>query len=78
VSRFESDVDFQNWQSGDDVPFNASCTDCGIDYSKLEGDPGSWCDGCSDRRDEWTSAQEIRVMAKAVLSADLSKIKDVA
>jgi len=57
---------------------NAECADCGVAYSKAEHDRTPWCDGCSDRRDRWATAQEMRSMARAVLAVDLSKVKDVA
>lgn len=50
----------------DDVRPNATCVDCGTDYSRATNDPGTYCDGCSDRRDAHTSMIEHRlVMAKA-------------
>ncbi len=58
MSRFgfeDADPDF------DEVPFNATCTDCGADYGRAEGDPTTWCDACSDRRDGWVSAMEVRM-----------------
>jgi hypothetical protein len=61
-----------------DVQMNASCTDCGVDYAKAENDLSTWCDACSDRRDAWATALEIRFMAKAVLKADVTTVKDVA
>lgn len=49
-----------------DVQPNATCSDCGVDYSKGEHDPTTLCDACSDRRDVHTSRLEHRlVMAKA-------------
>jgi len=60
------------------LPMNATCADCGIDYSRAELDSTPWCDACSDRRDRWATAQELRTMAKAVLRADLMTTKDVA
>jgi hypothetical protein len=62
----------------DDLRPNAECSDCGIAYGKADDDPTTWCDACSDRRDTWAAAFEIRVMAKAFLRADLSKVRDVA
>jgi hypothetical protein len=50
----------------DDVLPNATCTDCGADFSRADHDPGTLCDPCSDRRDAHTSMLERRlVMAKA-------------
>jgi hypothetical protein len=57
---------------------NAVCADCGLSYARAELDSTPWCDECSDRRDRWATAQELRTMAKAVLKADLTKTKDVA
>ncbi len=54
------------------------CHDCGVPYARAEYDRTVWCDDCSNRRDRWADAQEIRTMAKAVLSVDLSTVKDVA
>lgn len=50
-----------------DVQPNATCTDCGVDFSRGENDPGTLCDPCSDRRDAHTSMLARRlVMAKAL------------
>ena len=57
---------------------NATCADCGIDYSKAEDDPSGCCDPCSDTRSRWADAFEVRQMAKAVLRTDPLTIKDVA
>lgn len=63
----------------DDTPrANAECADCGAEYSKGAYDSTPWCDPCSDRRDRWITAQEMRTMAKAFLKVDLSQVKDVA
>ena len=61
-----------------DLQPNASCSDCGVEYSKAIADQTTTCDRCSDRRDAWVTAQEIRTMAKAVLRIDLTNVKDVA
>jgi len=45
----------------DDLRPNASCTDCGADYSKADHDPTTTCDACSDRRDAHTSRLERRL-----------------
>jgi len=60
------------------VPMNASCSDCGQDYWKASEDPTTWCDACSNKRDAWAEALEIRLMLKAVLQTDLTTVKDVA
>lgn len=53
-----------------DVQPNATCLDCGADFSRAESDPGGHCDDCSDRRDAHTSMLEHRlVMAKALHGA---------
>lgn len=57
---------------------NAECADCGVAYAKGEHDRSVWCDPCSDRRDRWITAQEMKRMAKAVLAVDLMTVKDVA
>jgi len=50
----------------DDVRPNATCTDCGSDYSRADHDPTTLCDTCSDRRDAYTSQLQRRLqMAKA-------------
>lgn len=72
-----------SWEEPDpgafeEPPTNATCHDCGVDYSRGDHDRTVWCDECSDKRDRWTSAQEIRSMAKAILKVDLMKVTDVA
>lgn len=62
----------------DSLQLNAQCQDCGIDYSKAEDDPSGCCDSCSDTRDRWATALELRVLAKAVLRTDLTRVKEVA
>jgi DNA-directed RNA polymerase subunit RPC12/RpoP len=47
-----------------DLQDNATCADCGADYSRAEDDPTTACDPCSDRRDVWAAVTEIR-MAQA-------------
>lgn len=44
-----------------DVRPNATCVDCGTDYSRAENDPGTYCDGCSDRRDAHTDLLQRRL-----------------
>jgi hypothetical protein len=60
VSRFSLDDDSRDW---DDVRPNATCTDCGIDFSRVEDDPGTRCDACCDQRDAWAAALELRMAA---------------
>jgi hypothetical protein len=51
-----------------DIQPNATCQDCGQDFSRAEDDPGPYCDACSDRRDAHTTMLEHRlVMAKALV-----------
>jgi hypothetical protein len=51
-----------------DLQPNATCADCGTDYSRADNDPSHYCDGCSDRRDAHTSMLERRLtMAAAKL-----------
>lgn len=44
-----------------DVRPNATCVDCGTDFSRATNDPGEYCDGCSDRRDRHTSMLQHRL-----------------
>jgi hypothetical protein len=62
----------------DSIQPNAVCSDCGVSYSRAELDSTPFCDACSDKRDAWATAQELRTIAKAVLKVDLTKTKDVA
>lgn len=79
MSRYDSDVDAYEWLNGaDELQPNATCQDCGIAYSKAEDDPSGCCDSCSDKRDRWATALELKLMAKAVLRTDLTQVKDVA
>jgi hypothetical protein len=48
------------------------CADCG------QATDSSLCEECRDRRDAHTDALELRMMVKAVLRSDLTKVKDVA
>ncbi len=50
----------------DEALCNATCSDCGGDYGRADGDPTTWCDPCSDRRDGWVSALEIRMQRATV------------
>jgi hypothetical protein len=45
----------------DEVRNNATCVDCGQDFSRAYDDQGAYCDGCSDHRDAHTDALEIRL-----------------
>ena len=68
---FHSDI--ERYDDVDDVRPNASCSDCGVDFSRAENDPGTLCDACSDRRDAWLAAVEIR-MTTAALGAVASAL----
>jgi len=73
MSRFDSDQDYADWRDG---PYDRlTCADCGAEA--VEG-TGTLCEACLDHRDAHTSRLELRAMATAVLSADLTRIKDVA
>lgn len=72
MSRFDdSDLDFS-----DELRPNATCDDCGIDFSRAKHDPGGWCDACCALREAWADAYEIR-MAKATLPNSVSLAKEV-
>jgi len=73
----DSDIDYYDALNGSEAPWQASCTDCGTDFSKADHDPTTTCDSCSDQRDSHTSLLEIRLaLAKAALVA--RPVKDVA
>lgn len=57
---------------------NAECTDCGTAFVRSEYDRCPWCADCAIRRDQWASLQDIKTMARAVLTIDPAKIKDIA
>ena len=61
---------------------NATCADCDEPFYTLEAATTVRCDVCWEARDAHTSALEaaylLKRMAKAILSADLTKVKDVA
>jgi hypothetical protein len=57
---------------------NADCADCGTSYFRSGHDRCVWCGPCAQRRDAWVTAFELRRMAKAVLSIDLSTVREVA
>lgn len=58
----DSDLD-----SCHDVQPNATCTDCGADFSRGENDPTTTCDPCSDRRDAHTTRLQRRLVMAKVL-----------
>jgi hypothetical protein len=66
MSRFDSDVDAQAWLNGDDLPPNAVCADCGVDYSKADHDLSALCDACSDKREAWATATAVRMVKAAI------------
>lgn len=53
-----------------DIQPNATCSDCGADFSRGEDDPGTRCDDCSDRHDRHAAIlQHRRRMAAARIGA---------
>lgn len=70
MSRFGLEEDDREF---DDRQPNATCTDCGVDYARGDGDAGTWCDTCSDQRDSWVSALEVR-MAQAGVPTVLTRL----
>lgn len=67
-----SDLDRSDYLNG---PYAlVTCTDC----DGLVDGTGLLCDECLDRRDAHTDALEIRLMVKAALRADWTKIREVA
>lgn len=48
------------------------CVECG------QATDSTLCDECADRRDAHTDALEVRLMVKAALRADWTKVRDVA
>ncbi len=61
---YDTAMDFLDAQDGRALEPNATCSDCSAPYSRADGDPTTWCDACSDRRDGWVTAVEQR-MARA-------------
>ena len=59
-----------------DVRPNATCSDCGVDFSKADHDPTTLCDRCSDQRDAHTSLLELRLMMIQI--PPTKRIKEVA
>jgi len=70
MSRHDSDVDAYDWLNGSDLPANATCPDCGAEFSRVDDDPGPHCDACCDKRDAWAKAYDLRM--------ELTRVKDVA
>jgi len=66
MSRWNADSDLDYYDEFWQPRPNATCTDCGAGFVKHPADVGMLCDPCCSRRDEHTSAVEIR-MAKAHL-----------
>ena len=60
----------------------ARCADCGDRFPTVIAEIGARCDVCWAEHDAHTDALEAAIglkrMAKAILSADLSKVKEVA
>ncbi len=65
-----------------DGPAIATCADCGDQFRTMVAEPGAKCDYCWAQRDAHTDALEaaylLKRMAKAILTADLTKIQEVA
>ena len=67
-----------------DPPPNQICADCHEEFFTVffATTTPTWCDACWTTRDAHTSALEesylLKRMAKAFLSADLTKVKEVA
>lgn len=76
MSRYDPRDEPANYLDGDDC--NAACSDCGSGFWRSEYDACPFCGPCAQSRDDWATAQEIKRMAKAVLSVDLTKVRDVA
>jgi predicted amidophosphoribosyltransferase len=59
----------------------AICADCGDEFATVIAELGARCDACWAERDAHTDALEaaalLKRMAKAVLSADLTKVREV-
>lgn len=60
----------------------ARCADCGDLFRTVVAEIGARCDACWAERDAHTSALEeaylLKRMAKAILTADLTKVKEIA
>jgi hypothetical protein len=76
MSRYDQPDEPADYLDGD--PVNAECSDCGVGFWREPLDGCVWCGECADRRDRWATAQDVRLMLKAVLAVDLSKVRDVA
>jgi DNA-directed RNA polymerase subunit RPC12/RpoP len=87
---WDSDQDHADYLGGPYV--REACIDCGADVVQEAGDTGAVrCESCWDRRDVHTSALELRMakadlydaadirrIAEAILSVDLTKVREVA
>ena len=62
----------------DDVQPNATCTDCSVDFSRAEEDPGTLCDACSDRREAWLSSVQLRMTHAGLTAVAAALRKEVA
>lgn len=64
-----------------DGPAIATCADCGDAFRTMVAEPGARCDACWNQRDAHTSALEeaslLKRMAKAILTADLTRVQEV-
>ena len=58
------------------------CADCGDQFRTVIDEIGARCDPCWEERDAHTSAleaaSELKRMARCILSADLTKVREVA
>lgn len=76
MTRYGDDDTFPE---DDPEPVNYYCADCGLGFYRSPLDTyRCFCGPCAEKRDAWTTAQELKTMAKAVLQTDLMKIKDIA
>ena len=60
----------------------ATCADCGDQFRTVVAEIGARCDYCWEQRDAHTDALEaahlLKRMARCILSADLTNVKEVA
>ena len=74
MSRYTDDATYPE----DAEPTNTDCADCGTPFWRSEYDACPWCGPCAQRRDAWATECELKRMAKAVLTTDLTTIKEIA
>lgn len=75
MSRYGEDDTYPEDQAD---PTNSECPDCGGAFWRAEMDRCVFCGPCAQQRDAWATAQELKTMAKAILNADLTKVRDIA